>query len=397
MPNAKHKVRLTKSYLENVRSAEHEFTIWDEAVDGLHVRIYPSQKKTFNVFYRSARRVSRRRAIGTFPSLTVEAARKKARTILYEASMGADPFADADVSRAIPKLSEWWEIFWSTHITAKKAKSTQRSDKAMWRKHLAPTFGRCFVDEIDTLLVQSWHAKLAHTPGAANRALSLLSTMMTAAMRAGYRATNPCTLVQKYPERRKQRLLSNDEFRRLFRELEFEAEQYDVGTATIIKLLALTGARRGEALNARWSEFDLNSDAPVWRVPTEHIKAGNRYGTEIERFLSVPVCQMLKDWKTIAPKGELVFPSPKDPKRTRYDLWVAWRRIRERANLPTLRLHDLRHNFATHALKQGFSLYDIGEALGHRSPMTTQRYATVLTEQKRKIMAQVGEHLSMNL
>ena len=154
-----------------------------------------------------------------------------------------------------------------------------------------------------------------------------------------------------------------------------------------------TGARRGEALSAHWQEFDLSNK--LWVVPSMHIKGGERHNIEIRRALPEYVVRDLMHWKQVCPSpNDLVFPSVTNPKKSRSDIAAIWNRIRERTGLHHIRVHDLRHNFATTALKLGASLEEIGDALGHRDRQTTLKYARFDHRNRQDVAKLVGDALS---
>ncbi|RYD78618.1 MAG: site-specific integrase [Verrucomicrobiaceae bacterium] len=215
---------------------------------------------------------------------------------------------------------------------------------------------------------------------------------MNLSVEAGYRASNPCKGVERYAENPRDPSLTSRELSRLWEAAANEERDGDKGAARIVMLIMLTGARRGEVLNARWPEFDLASESPIWKVPTEHIKGGKRRKLVITRNLSIGVCSMLLRWKSETRNPESVlFPSQLGDLYPRRDINKPWHRIRSAIARCDLRLHDLRHVFATLALGEGHSLEEIGETLGHRSAMTTRRYAHIVARQKSKVANSVSE------
>ena len=130
-------------------------------------------------------------------------------------------------------------------------------------------------------------------------------------------------------------------------------------------------------------------------MPSSHIKGGFRQNLTIIRGLSPAAFDLMNDWKSKAAIGErYVFPSPKTPGEARYDIKAFWNRVRKRAGLAGVRLHDLRHTFASLALQNGMSLYEIGEELGHRSVATTKRYAHLDPNNKNTSAAAVSDKIN---
>ena len=211
------------------------------------------------------------------------------------------------------------------HAEPKKAVSSVREDKQLWRNRLQPKLGHLFIDEIGPSVVRKWHGTASETPYSANRALSLLSKLLS--FSSEFVPKNACEGIHRYPEERRERILSGEEVKRLFVALKPEG---DVGGATLIQLLAHTGARRGEALRAMWGEFDL--EVGEWTVPGDHIKGGRRHGITISRPLSSIAATLMLDWREMCPReAEFVFPSPKNSSRQRYDVNGVWERVRLQA------------------------------------------------------------------
>lgn len=391
MSNAHHKQKLTKTLLDDLQPAAKEYSVWDTLVEGFHVRVSPAGRRTLSVYYRSKRGIGRRRSLGCFPTVKVEEARDAARGHVAAAKQGHDPFGDRDAQRAIPKLKDFWTIYWEEHALPKKAARSSEQDELLWRKHLAPAFGETFVDQIDVAAVRRWHGKMKATPGAANRSLSLLSKMMSMCIASGYMNTNPCQHTIKFPEKQRDPDLGPDDVEELWSSAVHEEENGDRGAARVVMLILLTGARRFEALNARWRDVDLGLSDPRWRVPIEHIKGGERSQITITRNLSADAALLLASWKPAQCNlNDLVFPSPKNPSEPRFDIKKPWDRIRCKAGRPDLRLHDLRHLFATLAIGEGHSLDEIGDTLGHRCPTTTRRYAHIVSRQKSRVANSVS-------
>lgn len=394
LANAKRKQKLTKTVIEGLIPEQNEYRVWDSLVPAFYVRVFPSGSKKYYVFYRTARGQARNRTVGAFLTMTIERARDQARKHIAAAKDGKDPHGDQDSLRSIPTLAGHWETYWRDHASIKKSARSADSDMTLWTKHLCPTFGAMFIDKIEPAGIMRWHAKLADTPGAANRALSLLSKLMSLAEVGGYRPSNPCKGIEKYPETPRDPSVSDEELSLLWKAAEREQRTGDKGAARVVMLILLTGARRGEVLKAAWSEFDLTSDLPVWRVPVEHIKGGRRRVILISRNLSSSFAATLSRWKAEAcGTSGLLFPSSRGGASTRFDINKPWARIRMEAGRPDLRLHDLRHVFATVAIGEGHSLAEIGETLGHRCTMTTRRYAHIEARQKSRVANTVSEKM----
>lgn len=388
MSQVKARVKLTKKVIENLEIKPQEYAVWDTDVISFHLRILPGGTKSYCVYYRVDGK-RRRRSIGSFPTVTVSDARDSARKIITAAKSGGDPFGERDRRKQRQTVSQLWDYYWETHAIPKKSASSQREDMRMWNKHLKPKFQKISIEDLHFDDVQKLHSALRRTPTEANRVVALISKMMSLAIRRGQRESNPCHGVERYPNNRRERILNEVELIKFFESVERE-KQRDPGAAVMVTLLLLTGARRGEALKARWEDFDLNKK--VWNVKRETLKGGSRHAITLQRALSDRAVELLVDWRLDHPTPDgLVFPSEEDPSKPRYDIKKQWDRIRTEAKLANFRLHDLRHCFATYAFRAGLPLAVIGEQMGHLSSSTTLRYAHVDEREKRRVAEVVSD------
>lgn len=388
MSNAKRKEKLTKTLILSLEPREKEHAVWDTSCPGFHVRVMPSGKKTFYVFYRNSDRKPYRKSLGDVRSTTVDSARRKAIEVIADIGRGYDQFKEQQKRKAVPTLSEVWPEYLEQHAKPKKAASSVREDTRLWTLHLEPQFGKKRVNEISTQAIRRWHSERARTPYEANRALSLLSKLMS--FSSDHLDRNPCRDVSKFPEEPRTTELSEAQVRSIFEAIENDPDR---GAATLVRLLLFTGARRGEAMKARWTEFDM--DTGLWTVPSQHIKGGQRHALEIRRALPNQILQDLREWRKLCPSPfGLVFPSPQNKEKPRADLKSIWTRIRRKTGLSSLRIHDLRHNFAMTAIRNDVSLEAIGDALGHRDRQTTMRYARYDKNSRHRVAAVVGDALS---
>lgn len=384
MPKPDNQVKLTKTYLKGREPKDKEYAVYDRECSGFHVRVFPSGRITYTIAYRDERGRSQKKKLGTFPELSVESARTQAQTFRADLTRGYDQFAEMRRRRDIPTLEMFWDVYLEQHARKTKAPRSIREDEINWRKRISPRFGGVPLDQIEYSDVAKWHANERNHPIAMNRALALFSKIMTLAEKHALITRNPCRGVTKNPEEPRDIYLNPEQCRTLFAALD---EDQDRGGALLIKLLVLTGARLNEALSAKWTEFDL--ERKVWSVPSSHIKGGRRLNIKISRSLSEYAVAMLEDWKAQNHNSEgLVFPSAKGPDNKRHDVKTVWRRAYNRCDLPAgLRIHDLRHTFASTALEGGMSLDQIGLEMGHRSRQTTARY-THLAESRRETAAE---------
>jgi len=342
------------------------------------------------VFYRDQRGRQKRRSLGKTDVVSLDKARKKTREAITDAERGHDHFDAVAVAKSVPTLEEVWADYLEDHAKPKKSASSVAEDKRLWVRHVQPAFGKLQITEINRHDVRKWHAKKSATPYEANRALALLSVMFT--FSSHLVVVNPCLTIQKFPESGRQTVMSEADFSKLVTAIE---EDHDGGAVLLIKLLMWTGARRGEALKAEWGEFDLENG--MWNVPSEHIKGGVRHSKVLSHALPDACVKALQKWHAIAPSNTgYVFPSPKDPNRRRYDVSAIWKRVRRRSGLATVRVHDLRHHFATVAVRNGVSLEKVQHALGHSDIRTTLRYAHFGDEDRHQVSGAVAQVLNLS-
>jgi integrase len=381
--------KLTERSVGDLKTTGRDYKVFDTQVPGFHVRVHPSGVKTFAVFYRNADGAQRTKSLGRVSVLKAERARSEAIDLLQAVKAGADPSAERKERKAVVTMGDLFEDYLDKHARPKKAPRSVAEDECLWRLHLKATLGHLRVEAVGQRDLDGFMASMRDKRGAANRAMALLSKMFSLAVAWKLRTDNPARDVERFPENRKERFLTPSEGERLLSVL---AADRDRCGATAISLLLLTGARRNEVLQATWSQFDLSEGAPVWIVPKEHLKGAVRVRSDLRRPLSPEAAELLRAWRRSSPVTSMtwVFPNAVDPSRARPDLKSVWERVRTTAGIPDVRLHDLRHTYASMAVRAGHSLHVIGKALGHRDVRTTERYAHVLDESLRELASSVS-------
>lgn len=405
--------RLTKRTVDALRPGE---IAWDSEVKGFGVRC--QRRDRVYVLKTLVRGRQRWFSIGPHGSpWTVETARDRARAILGEIASGADPASVRDAERNRPTVKQLGAWFLEEHAAVHKKPLSYQSDARNLRNHVEPLLGDLFVADVTRADVDRFKravhdgrtAKDRRTkargrsvvrggPGAANRCLALLSKMFNWAEQRGHRpqGSNPCRHVEKYAEGRRERFLSSEELAALARALvdsdkawataqalrarleragrdkdklhtqlrEAERKAENPYVVAAIRFLLFSGARLGEVLGLKWAHVDL--EAGLVRLPDS--KTGQKV-----LYLNAPLRQLLDELPRIE-GNPFVICGEKD-KAGLVNLQKPWRRIRARAGLEDVRIHDLRHTFASSAAAGGLSLPMIGRLLGHTSSVTTERYA----------------------
>lgn len=378
MPNQKKRQKLTKRLIDSLTPQNQEFTVWDTECPGFGIRVLMTGTKSFLVSYRDERGRSRKSSLGRYPQKPVDKARGEARAVFVDLKRGYDQFDQAKQRKLVPTVEEFWPVYLHHHAQKLKAKSSVKDDISLWTTWIEPEFGKSYLDEITYKQIAGWHASANQQRVRANRALALLSKLMSIALKYDYIQRNPCTGVTKNPENSRAKFLSAGECKLL---LQAADADHDIGAATIMKLLMFTGGRLGEALKADWSEFDLTGRN--WKVPSSNLKGGVRHKIEVTRSLAEPVVTALVNWQNCSGKKTgLVFPSTRGPEHARHDIKAFWKRVLKRNGIEGLRIHDFRHTFASLALEAGMTLDKVGKEMGHRNQQTTSRYAHLMRDRK---------------
>jgi hypothetical protein len=237
-------------------------------VRGFGVRVTALGARSFVLNY-WAGGIERRYTIGAYPDWTVAAAREEARRLRREIDRGEDPVRNRREQRLAPTVNELCDRFLEEHASARKRDRSRIEDEGLIRQWIRPQLGTHKVADIRAVDIERLHRKITRhgTPVRANRALTLLSRMFSLAVRWELRTDNPVKGIERNPEQPRQRYFSGDELRRLIDALATHSSQ---AAANAIRLLLLTGARRGEVLGATWDQFDL--EAGIWTKPSSHTK-----------------------------------------------------------------------------------------------------------------------------
>jgi integrase len=358
---------------------------YDDAVKGFGVRTTAAGGRAFILnYYRKLDLRERRITIGSFPDWSTTAAREEAKRLKRAIDGGADPVGEQEENRAAATVADLCARFERDYLPRNRP-TTQRVYRQQIWTEILPAFGKAKVAAISHADIDGFHHRLsARAPTHANRTIAVLSRMFSLAVRWGWRTDNPCKGVERNQENKRHRYLTGVELSRLSTAL---AKLDDKAAANAIRLLLLTGARRGELLAAKWIDIDLQ--AGVWSKPASTTKQAALHRVP----LSTAAAQLLTEMRAQAgDDAEWIFPARGGGHRPHIN--EAWIRLRKAANLPGTRLHDLRHAYASTLASAGLSLPVIGALLGHATPVTTARYSHLFDDVQRAATERAGAILS---
>ena len=378
--------KLTKRVIDAAEIQAAEYFIWDDELPGFGLRVLPSGRKGYIVQYRAGRR-SRRMSLGPSTVLTCEQARTRAIGIIAAARNGDDPAAERDAERKTITVKELAERFDKEHVSVRVKETTAKGYRRLIERTILPALGRHRVTEVTRADIAKLHHDLRHIPYEANRCLEVMSKMFSLAEMWGLRpdGSNPRKHIKKYAEEKRERFLSHAELKRVgevLREMEDEGIELSSAIAAA-RLLILTGCRLGEIMTLQWEHVDLAGRA--LRLPD------SKTGAKVVH-LGQPAIDVLTGIKKVDKNPWVIVGTL--PRARLTDLQPFWQRVRARAGLKDVRIHDLRHTFASTAVAAGQGLPMIGKLLGHTQVQTTARYAHLAADPVRTAADAVANTLS---
>lgn len=380
--------RLNDSMVKNLPApAAGNRITYDAEVKGFGCRVTAAGARSFVLTYRARAGRQGRVTIGSFPDWTVKQARERAKELKRDIDDGADPIRERQAEREAPTIADLAARYQVEHAVRKRPRSAAE-DKAMLHRLILPKLGRLRVAAVRRSEIEALHREISRrAPIYANRCLALLSKMLALAVAWEWRPDNPCRGIEKNPEHKRARYLTPSELERLLAAVAVHSHQ---SSANAIRLLLLTGARRSEVLGADWTQIDFEVGA--WTKPGSTTKQKKMHRTP----LSASALQLLAEMKAAAdrraraklPPERFLFPGKDGKPQT--DIKRFWASICATAGIAGLRLHDLRHSYASMLVSSGLSLPIIGSLLGHSNPATTQRYAHLADAALRAATERVG-------
>tara|TARA_R110000868_G_scaffold363626_1_gene625970 strand:- start:6265 stop:7431 length:1167 start_codon:yes stop_codon:yes gene_type:complete len=378
--------KLTKRFVDQVEPETKDVTYWDDELRGFGLRVWPSGRKVYIATTRVKGRL-RKVTIGPHGPTTPEKARVKAHQIISEAKAGNDPVKEMDQTRKSPTMKDLGERFLKDYVAVRCKASTQYEYRRSVELFINPKIGTRKASDIERKDIAELHHNMRDVPYQANRTLGVLSKMFNLAEVWGLRPdhSNPCLHVKKFPEQKRERFLSPEEYAALGKTLnEIEIDGSETRSAiNAIRLLMLTGCRLGEIMTLKWDYVDMR--AREFRLPD------SKTGAKIVHFGDA-VAKILKEIERIEGNPWVITGKLEGARLT--DLQHPWRRIRARAGLPDLRIHDLRHSYASGALALGEGLPMIGKLLGHTQIQTTARYAHLANDPIKAAAGKVSDFIA---
>ena len=370
-------LRLNDRRVEALKPRKSAYDVRDRQLRGFGVRVLPSGAKRYFVHAQhDGRRIWK--IVGRAGSIGVNEARDRARTLLASIRNGNGDQAAAPPDTPFETVGD--EVFRSYARNWKP--STLKVNRNYYRNQILPWFQGRPIADITARDVKQWFTSLHETPVAADRSAPVLSVIMRQAEVYGYRpeGTNPCVGIKRYRRQGRERFLTAAELRRVGEVLaRHEAGQPQA--VTIIRLLLLTGCRKGEIVHLRWKEVDGD------RLRLVDSKTGPR-----TVFLSKTAQAMIaRQPRTGSP---YVFPSLTDGSRPRSSEISLWRKVRREARIEDVRLHDLRHTFASHAVMRRVPLPVLSRLLGHSRDRMALRYAHVGDREAEEAAERIGVEIS---
>ncbi len=361
-------LHFTKSAIERIRPPLDDVRSWykDNTLSSLHLSAYASGKKVFYVYKRIENRPKHIK-LGSFPDLSVEAARRKAMAVLGTIAQGDDP---SDRKRQLRKeitFGELFKIYMNDH--AKIHNRSYKSQQSIYDCHLRSKFENTKLSDLTPDMLRNLHRRIGdNAKTTANRVVELVSAVFSKGVKWQlYRGDVPTKDIEKFKMKSRDRFLHPNEMPKFFKALDNEPNE---AAKHYIYMSLFTGARKSNVLTMRWDELNLKAEQPYWRIP----EAKSKSGEPMHIPLAKQALQILKyRQKNNSTESPYVFLGSgnhghlSDPRK-------AWIRVLNASGISDLRIHDLRRTLGSWLAASGANSFMIGKALGHQSPKSTAVY-----------------------
>ncbi|MGJ0391163.1 MAG: tyrosine-type recombinase/integrase [Methylocystis sp.] len=408
--------KITKRLIDGLGEIAGRQIIWDSEIRGFGLLALPSGVRSFIVQYRNETGRQRRLTLGRYGVITADEARKAARDALSTVAKGADPAEQRQAQRSAPLVSDLLDRYLSHHVAVHNSARMAESARLSIEKHIVPRLGSLRVVSVTRQDVLKLHRAMEATPRQANLTLAVLSKAFSLAELWGLRpdGSNPCRKVPRYPENARERFFSNEELSRLgaaLREAEspglpwheregakakHRAKEENRVTPVspralaAIRLLLFTGARLSEILELRWEHVDFEGGT----IALPDRKGGARRAHPVSSIALTLLADLPQE-----EGSPWVLPAPLDATKSLSKSVVenAWQRVRFRAAVPDVRLHDLRHTVGTFASQAGVNAFHVRDLLRHSNIAVTARYANRDSDPIRAVSEDVGARIMAGL
>lgn len=379
-------IKLTKRIIDTAKPGE---TLWDSDLKGFGLRVTKAGVKSYVLKYRRGA-VQRWVTIGRHGSpWAPNTARNEAKRLIGKIGEGKDPAGERKKDRDAETFQAFATRYLSDYAALHKKPATHKGDARQLERCILPVLGKLKVQDIQRTDIAKLHRDMKETPYLANRCLALLSHMFKKAEAWGERPSNsnPATNIEKYKETARKRYLSMDEISKLGEVLrQDELRERNPYVIAAIRLLMFTGARHGEILTLKWEHVDFENR--ILNLPDS--KTGEK-----TIVLPAPALEILSTLPRQTGNPHVICGAVEGAHLV--NLQKPWRRIRKAAGLDDVRIHDLRHSFASIAVSGGMSLPLIGSLLGHTQTQTTQRYAHLSDNPRKAAVEKVASEITAHL
>ncbi len=382
--------KITARLIDAIESENKDVIIRDSELKGFICKITPKGKKVYMLYYRTKDGRERKPAIGIHGHITCYQARDIALSWLAEISKGKDPSLEKKLQRSSITVADLATRYLDEYAATQKKPRSVDHDIFLLKNHILPSLGKIKLNSLASKDIAELHHNLRKIPTTANRCIALLSKMLNLAEKWGVLTDSSflCKHIDKYQENKRERFLSIEEIDRLSIKLK-EASLAKIehpSVITAIKLLLLTGCRLSEILTLKWEYVDRHNH----RINFPDSKTGKK-----SVYVSPYVLEIFKNTERKQGNPYVIYGTVEG--NHLINLQKAWRRIRKRAGLDDVRIHDLRHSFASIGAASGLSLPIIGALLGHTQTQTTARYAHLIGEPLKDAASLIGEKMKSML
>lgn len=378
--------KITARLIDAIVPEDQDVIIRDSELKGFLCKVTPKGKKVYMLYYRTKDNRERRPVIGIHGHITCYQARDIALKWLAEVAQGNDPSLEKQSQRVDITISELADRYLTDYAATYKKPRSIEHDKYLLASFVIPQLGKIKLKSLTNKDIANLHRKLKNKATTANRCISIISTMLNLAEKWGLRAdaSSLCKHIDKYPENKRERFLTVEEIERLSNILK-EQSYINIELPSVIhalKLLLLTGCRLSEILTLKWDYIDFAHQ----RINFPDSKTGKK-----TVYISPLVIELLQNIEKKENNPYVITGQVEG--RHLINLQKPWRRIRKLAGFDDVRIHDLRHSFASIGAASGLSLPIIGALLGHCQTQTTARYAHLIGDPLKEAASLINEKM----